>query len=44
MPVLKVNDVDMLKQILVKEFDCFSDRPVSARICVSCELLSSKHL
>ena len=29
MPMLKVTDVDMLKQILVKEFDSFSDRPVS---------------
>ena len=29
MPMLAVTDVDMLKQILVKEFDAFMDRPVS---------------
>ena len=30
MPMLKVTDVDMLKQILVKESDTFNDRPVSS--------------
>lgn len=29
MPMLCVTDVDILKQILVKEFDAFMDRPVS---------------
>ena len=30
--MLSVTDVDMLKQILVKDFDIFMNRPV--RICV----------
>ena len=34
MPVLSVTDVDMLKQILVKDFDIFMDRPV--RILLIC--------
>ena len=28
-PCLMVTDVEMLKEILVKQFDCFMDRPVS---------------
>ena len=32
-PWLVVSDLDMLKQILVKEFDSFADRPVSVCAC-----------
>ncbi len=32
-PYLLVSDVDMLKHILVKDFECFTDKPVSPNYC-----------
>lgn len=36
-PCLVVADPEMLKDIFVKEFDCFSDRPVSFKLTYVCK-------
>ena len=38
-PCLVVSDPEMLKDIFVKEFDCFSERPVSCTIIFHCNFI-----
>ena len=35
-PYIIITDLDILKQVLIKDFDCFTNRVVCIFVCVVC--------